>query len=283
MIKFLNEFTLPTVSMDYFEYFEGAIDYRGEFNGFEIHEEFSEYDEFKNHNSLLRDKILDHIDIIKSYDELVNARDLFLLIKSKYKDTKEGIVHNSINYIQTGIEDCFKTKNTSWKAFSPKEISKFLECQYESIIFIVNHLDVLMSQKRNPTKEETKENVIKFKEGELKKIYPLFKYYFSNQDYEDLFRLLQNKNIGEKLHFKGEANKLVDAFRRLHANKVLLTNKTSIVSWIVENFTFGNNDKKHFKRESVNNLISKKDLPLKCKKPIVDFKDIYPYTEGSFN
>ena len=33
----------------------------------------------------------------------------------------------------------------------------------------------------------------------------------------------------------------------------------------------------------ISNLISKKDLPLKCKKPIVDFKDIYPYTEGSFN
>ena len=123
---------------------------------------------------------------------------------------------------------------------------------------IINHLHVLLSQKRKPIKEDTKENVIKFKEGELEKFYPLFKYYFSNQDYEDLLRLLQNKNIGEKLHFKGEANKLVDVFRRLHANKVLLTNKTLIGNWIVQNFTFGKDNKKHFKEGTVKNLISKK-------------------------
>ena len=125
MIKLLNEFKEPKVLIDYFEHFEGAIDYRGDFNGFEVHEEFSEYDGFKNHNSLLKNKILDHINMIKSYDELVNTKDLFLLIKSKYKYTKEGLVHSNINYVQTGIEDCFKTKDTGWVAFSPKDISKF--------------------------------------------------------------------------------------------------------------------------------------------------------------
>ena len=81
MVELLVEFQNPKVNIDYVDFFKGAVDYRGDFNGFEVHEDFSEYNDFKKHIKILEINIKIFIKSEKS--SLIKlSKNIFLVDKS---------------------------------------------------------------------------------------------------------------------------------------------------------------------------------------------------------
>ncbi len=282
MDDLLREFREPMVIIDYFEFFKGVVDYRGDFNGFEMHEEFSELDNYREHLNLIKNKALDKLVVC---NDLLIIRDLLLSIKSRYDVKEDCVTHNNINYKQTGLVESFKTQKCKWKAFHPDDISSFLRIQYEWLLFLISEINMRLSKLETGIQEKKQVTKIKITKENLNKFHPFFKSFFSESDYQSLYRLLNNEYINSRLHFNGKSNQLIDAFRRLLVNKVIVVEKkTMFKDWIVKNFTYGASviNASGFKPDHVLNVLCKSDVNYKCKKPIVDFENEYPYKDNFF-
>lgn len=74
-------------------------------------------------------------------------------------------------------------------------------------------------------------------------VYNGLKVYFLESDHPDLLNLLAGRPINNRLNFNGNANKLVEAFRRLIYHHKVENTKEMIIKVLSENFSFGKEKK----------------------------------------
>jgi hypothetical protein len=107
----------------------------------------------------------------------------------------------------------------------------------------------------------------------IDEFYNLIKEYFKVEEHLILKELLfENKKPKNKLYFRSDGNKLLNAFKELIENN-LITNvlKTELQDWICNNFQFRYNrtkDRKDYNPKTVEDTISNKLGKMRCKSPL---------------
>jgi hypothetical protein len=109
-----------------------------------------------------------------------------------------------------------------------------------------------------------------------KNVVDIFTKYFSAEDLIKLDHLLCGKPIIGKLIFKGEVNKLFDAFKRLSTNKIISGSKRLIERWLSNFFSYKSNNILKLKISSghAHRLISHREIS--CEQPISEFDSWLP-------
>ncbi|WP_295939455.1 hypothetical protein [uncultured Alistipes sp.] len=98
----------------------------------------------------------------------------------------------------------------------------------------------------------------------------ILKPYFTTQQHGALYELLNTgRDVQEKLLFRSNGNRLVDVFKKLVENDLIMgCNKKILQEFIIRNFNYLKNDQiSTFSTETVARTMSRKTYP--CKKPIL--------------
>lgn len=112
-----------------------------------------------------------------------------------------------------------------------------------------------------------------FKEGIAEKFYDLIKDYFKSEDQQLLKNLLTTgSNSSEPLIFKGQGNKLSDAFKQLfEANLIISCNKSELIEWILLHFKYiDKGSVRSYTEKYLQDIISSNTKS--CQSPILDVR-----------
>lgn len=79
----------------------------------------------------------------------------------------------------------------------------------------------------------------KLKDNYFDTVLNALKDYFQKEQHEELYNLLEGKEINNSLIFKGNKNQLTELFKRLEYNDLIIIpiTKIELANWIVKNFT----------------------------------------------
>lgn len=287
----LESYNSPIVNITFNENAMSRFDY----NGFEVTEEFSQYDEFKECLKLSANRIIEEIrnnidiDYLKALRKKLKLieRNFFTKVEVEFlrvknqEITKTIYVHSNIVYNQNGDAEYRKTIDNEWSNFHPNELSYFIEEQYGSLqlILIQVHKAISLYQIKKPTQEQsTKPIQLKVKEVNQEVIYENLKDYFIDQDHNKLNSLIKGEVLNDSITFQSNGNQLGDTFRRLKDYNVIISSKSDIIEWIVQNFKYkSNKEKSNFDKMALQSIINTKNCPsFKCKNPISYFENQYP-------
>ena len=124
----------------------------------------------------------------------------------------------------------------------------------------------------SPVKFNNKQ--IRVNEQYVDKITEILNPYFSDHDRPLLTILLNGEPIEGNIVFNGEAKKLLDAFLRIHDNKVIINSKRNLQDWICRYFKyFHNNDLNVIASNYAHKIISTKKQP--CSDPIKGIVELF--------
>jgi len=188
------------------------------------------------------------------------------------------------------------TKNNGWihwvnsypTSLNPKQIEEYGFCA--GINFCIKRLE-----RKNPTLFKTfvkcehstlPEQTVAKKEQEVIEIKPalkpevvqivfdILKDFFSPEHQTEFRKLIETgNNVNNKLHFKGNGNRLTDSFKKLIEHDFITgCLKQDLINWIISNFTYTQQNKmKVFIYDTVEKTISRNDNP--CKSPLIIIKN----------
>lgn len=133
-------------------------------------------------------------------------------------------------------------------------------------------------------KPEPNGKLITLKNGEtIEKLHSELKGYFHNKEAE-LLKALQGEQLSEMLLFPHNQNKLVEVFRRLKYNGLIINTDTEIKEWICATFMFrkkGYPEPQPFKNNTVWDILSKGRGEPTRKKQRICVADWLPYKSVS--
>ena len=124
----------------------------------------------------------------------------------------------------------------------------------------------------SPVKFNNKQ--IRVNEQYVDKITEILNPYFSDHDRPILTILLNGEPIEGNIVFNEEAKKLLDAFLRIHDNKVIINSKRNLQDWICRYFKyFHNNELNVIASNYAHKIISTKKQP--CSDPIKGIVELF--------
>jgi hypothetical protein len=121
--------------------------------------------------------------------------------------------------------------------------------------------------------EPPQENILTkptIKPEEIERLFEILKDFFSYEQQNALLLLLETgENVGEKLVFKTNGNRLTDTFKKLIEYEIITgCQKKDLIDWIILHFNFTHqNTVKKFIYDTVEKIISRNDSP--CKSPLI--------------
>ncbi|WP_338813138.1 hypothetical protein V9L05_17520 [Bernardetia sp. Wsw4-3y2] len=105
-------------------------------------------------------------------------------------------------------------------------------------------------------------------------LFEILKDYFEKSQHEELGKLLSTgENVTTKLVFKSNANKLMNTFKQLKENELIIVeSKKQLEQWLINNFKFIKQSKpSDLIKDTVHTSISTNKQP--CKNPIIQVKN----------
>jgi hypothetical protein len=127
-----------------------------------------------------------------------------------------------------------------------------------------------------PTERETATFEIKpsLKPESVQVVFDILKDFFATDDQDELKMILETgNNSSKKLLFKGNGNRLTDAFKKLIENDFIVGfQKKDLIQWIISNFNYIHRKTiKGYTPDTVEKIISRNDNP--CKHPLIKVID----------
>jgi hypothetical protein len=102
----------------------------------------------------------------------------------------------------------------------------------------IEELNAQLIDKQNLENKNLDDVSINVELQHLENVFSILKIFFDEKEQPLLYNLLNGRSIKHKLIFKGEGNKLLDAFRKMQETKLILTSKKELHQWLAKYFQY---------------------------------------------